>query len=89
MPYLTEEMFPLLKDLVDATIQVSEEDTIRTVSDLAVHQKIIAEPSGALAIAAARAVPVTERGVSACIVTGGSIDPGLLSRILAGRTEPD
>lgn len=74
VPYITEEMFPLLKELVDESVLVSEKDVKAKVRRLALGNKIIAEPSGALATAAARAVDSKRRGLSVCLVTGGSID---------------
>jgi threonine dehydratase len=44
----------------------------------------VAEPSGALALAAALARPPDRRGPAVCLVTGGSIDPEILAAILAG-----
>jgi threonine dehydratase len=55
------------------------------VRRLALQDKIVAEPSGALALAAALMVPAERRGTSACLVTGGSIDPEKLVAILAGN----
>ena len=49
---------------------------------MAVGNKIIAEPSGALAAAAALAIPEPKRGRSVCLITGGSIDAGKLAAIL-------
>ena len=83
VPYLTPEIFPLLRQLVDETVLVPEEEVAQTIRDLAFHQKVVAEPSGALALAAARRIAPADRGRSACIVTGGSIDPRLLCRILS------
>ncbi len=82
VPYITQEMFPLLRDLADETALVSEADVRRTVRRLAIDSKLVAEPSGALALAAALAMPVEKRGRSVCIVTGGSIDSEKLAAIL-------
>ena len=82
VPYITQEMFPLLRELVDDAILVSDDEVRATVYRLAVRQKMVAEPSGALALAAALSTPPEERGTTACIVTGGSIDPDALAAIL-------
>lgn len=74
VPYLTDEMFPLLKELVDDTVLVSEDETRATIRLLALHHKMIVEGAGALATAAAIKVPVEERGLSVAVVTGGGID---------------
>ena len=82
VPYMTEEMFPLLRELADGTRLVSEDDVITTIRDLAVRNKLVVEGSGALAVAAAAATPVSERGRSVAIVTGGSLDAAKLATIL-------
>ena len=75
-------MFPLLRDLVDDTVLVSEDAVKAAMRRLVTANKMIAEPSGALTLAAALAIPVEKRGLSVCIVTGGSIDPRKLTAIL-------
>jgi len=84
VPYITLEMFGLLRDLVDDIVLVSEDDVRAAVRRLALREKIVAEPSGALALAAALATPAAERGPTVCIVTGGSIDAATLAGILSG-----
>lgn len=83
VPYMTEEMFPLLQELVSEAVLVSEEDAKASVRALARHDKLVAEGSGALAVAAALATPFEARGRSVAIVTGGSIDARKLAAILA------
>ncbi len=82
VPYITEEMFPLLRDLVDDAVLVSDDAVKASMRRLATANKMIAEPSGALALAAALAIPDEKRGLSVCIVTGGSIDP---RKLVAGN----
>lgn len=82
VPYITDEMFPLLHSIVDRVALVSDETVRATVKQLAVGNKIVAEPSGALATAAAWATPELERGKSVCLITGGSIDVRKLVTIL-------
>jgi len=82
VPYMTTEMFPLIRDLADGAVLVSEEDVKATIRFLASRCHLIAEGAAALAVAAARATPVAERGKSVCLVTGGSIDPDKLATIL-------
>ena len=65
VPYLTEELYPALASLVDRTVLVPDEDTLATSRDLLVRQKIVTEPSGALATAAVRMVPVAKSAASA------------------------
>jgi threonine dehydratase len=83
VPYITGEMFPLLRELSSRVVLVSEEEVKSAVKALALWNKVVAEPSGALSVAAARAIPVAQRGKTVALVTGGSIDAAKLSGILA------
>lgn len=82
VPYITGEMFPLLRELVSTTHLVSEREVKATIRSLALHAKLVVEGSGALALAAALATPPERRGKSVCLLTGGSIDPDKLAAIL-------
>ncbi len=84
VPYITEEMFPLLRELTAEVRLVSEANVSAAVRNLALANKIVAEPSGALALAAALEMPPAARGKTVCIVTGGSLDAGKLAHILTG-----
>jgi len=89
VPYMTEEMFPLLKEIADGTCLVSEPNVKGMVRRLALDQKIVAEPSGALALVAALGESPARRGLSVAIVTGGSIDAAKLAAILVDETLPN
>lgn len=82
VPYMTDEMFPLLSGLADESVLVSERDVRRAIKHLALHNKVVAEGAGALALAAAAAIPVERRGTSVCVLSGGSLDANLLADIL-------
>jgi threonine dehydratase len=82
VPYITDEMFPLLNELIDDVLLVSERSVRVAIRSLLWHNKMLAEPAGALALAAALQMPPTDRGKSACLVTGGSIGVDLLMEIL-------
>jgi threonine dehydratase len=84
VPYITEEMFPLLRSLVDEVVLVEDEETRAAMRSLALDDKLVAEPSGAIALAAARKRRRARRArdVEACVVSGGSVDPGLLADVL-------
>jgi threonine dehydratase len=85
VPYITDEMFPLLRDLADDVALVSEEEVRAAIRLLAAGNHVIAEGSGALATAAAMKSPPEKRGLSVCLVTGGSIDTAKLAEILSER----
>ena len=86
VPYVTEEVFPILREVVDDVVLVSDETVKQTLRRLALRNRMIVEPSGALAVAAALAMPAAERGLTVCVVTGGSIDTEMLLEILTRDT---
>jgi threonine dehydratase len=85
VPYMTEEVFALLRDLVDEVVLVAEDDVRATIRRLALGNRIIVEGSAALPVAAALATAPERRGRTVCVVTGGSIDTERLVEILAER----
>ena len=82
VPYMTEAMFPVLRDLVDDAMVVPESEVAAAVRSLALNDNLVAEGAGALALAAALRVDPETRGTSVAPVTGGSIDPSKLVQIL-------
>jgi threonine dehydratase len=85
VPLVVPEVFDILKDIVDDVVLVSDDDVKRTIKRLALRNKIVTEGAGALATTAAINTPVTQRGKSVAIVTGGSVDPDFLAAILTDR----
>jgi threonine dehydratase len=83
VPYITDEMFPLLETVVDEVALVPERTVAATIKQLALGNRIIVEGSGALSVAAALATPHDRRGRTVCLVTGGSIDTDKLVEILS------
>jgi threonine dehydratase len=75
---------------VDDMVAVSEAEILGTVRDIASHARLVAEPSGAVAVAAARVgrggadVSATRR---VAIVSGGNVDPGLLARVFGAALD--
>jgi len=63
-------------------VLVSDDSVKDTVKRLALGNRIVVEPSGALSVAAALATPGQERGRTVCVITGGSIDTHKLLSIL-------
>jgi len=82
VPYITDELFPLLNELIDDVILVSERSVRLAIRSMLLGNKMLSEPSGALALAAAQKMAPSQRGKSACLVTGGSISFDLLLEIL-------
>lgn len=86
VPYITDEMYPILRRVVDEVMLVSEETVRATIRRLALGNRMVVEGSAALSVAAALDTPVKRRGRAVCLITGGSIDVGKLVAIL-GREE--
>ena len=83
MPIIVDEMLPLLRDVIDDVVLVIETEVKEAIRSLAMRNKVVAEGSGALALAAASKADVEERGDAVCIVSGGSIDSSLIGEILS------
>jgi threonine dehydratase len=67
-----------ISKLVDDVITVSEDEILAAVADLARRARLIAEPSGAVAVAAQ-----AKLGGGVAVVSGGNIDPALLAQLSA------
>jgi threonine dehydratase len=81
-PVITDEMFPMLRRLVDDVVLVTEEQVMAAMRRLAFGNKVVTEGAGAASVAAALATPESERGISVCIVSGGSVDRSLFARVI-------
>jgi threonine dehydratase len=71
--------------LIDGAFVVPLADAAAAVRLLAERMRVIAEGAGALGVAAAVAGEAGS-GKVVCIVSGGNIDPGVFSRIVAGES---
>lgn len=78
----SELTFAHLRRVLDDLITVSENDIRSAVRDLALRAHLIAEPSGAVALAAYRATALP--GKTVVVLSGGNVEPTLLTEILAG-----
>lgn len=78
----SELTFAHLQRVLDGIITVSEKEIRSAVRELAYKAHLVAEPSGAVALAAYRQ-GTTPPGRTVMIVSGGNIEPQLLSQILA------
>lgn len=72
--------------LVDEIVTVSEDEIAECVGWLARESHLVVEPSGAVAVAAARARHTlnTDSGYVVAMLSGGNVAPERLSQILAG-----
>lgn len=78
----SDKLLRLIEETIDEVVLVSEDQIKEAIRYLAVENKLVAEGSGAMSLAAALYTPVEERGKSVCVLTGGSIDPEKLAKIL-------
>ena len=71
--------------LVDDVVTVTDDEIREAMRMLAREAKLVAEPSGAAALAGAlRLAPPGSAGIHVAIVSGGNVDTRLLSEVLAG-----
>jgi threonine dehydratase len=76
-------MWPRVRPLVDAAVAIPVPQVAAAIRTLAERARVIAEGAGALATAAALSGQAGP-GKVVCVVSGGNLDLGLLSRILNG-----
>jgi len=89
-----ELTFPHIKALVDDIVTVSEQELLEAVRRLAREGRLVAEPGGAVAVAAALFRDSAELGLSSgataspvvAVLSGGNIDPTLLAELLGGSS---
>jgi len=79
----SELTFAHLQKVLDELITVSENDIRAAVREIALRAHLMAEPSGATALAAYRSRE-TPPGPTVVVVSGGNVEPALLAEILAG-----
>jgi threo-3-hydroxy-L-aspartate ammonia-lyase len=87
-----ELTFPHIEALVDDIVTVSEAELLEGVRRLALQGRLVAEPGGAVAVAAALFRDRAELGLIpdgtaaplVAVLSGGNIDPTLLTEILGG-----
>ncbi len=80
-PVVGEITFPIIQATVDEIVTVDEDDILAAVGTLARRAHLVAEPSGALSVAAYLAEP-GKYGRAVAVLSGGNIDPPLLARAL-------
>lgn len=78
----TGNVLELVMEVIDEIVLVSEDEIKDAIRYLALENKLVAEGSGAMSLAAALKTDESERGNTVCILTGGSIDADKLTKIL-------
>ena len=77
-----EITFPILRRLCGPGIAVTDAQALDAVAAAARHLRLVVEPGGAVALAAALASPGD--GPVIAVASGGNVDPGVLARALGG-----
>jgi threonine dehydratase len=73
--------FAHVQAFIDEVVTIDDEAIAGAVAWLFRHARLVAEPSGAAAVAAALARPVQPATVA--VVSGGNVDPGAFARYIA------
>ncbi|HET7173090.1 MAG TPA: threonine/serine dehydratase [Nocardioidaceae bacterium] len=74
-----------IRAYVDDVVTVTEEQIRAAMRAVALDAKVVAEPSGAVAVAGALAHgQLGAGGPAVAVVSGGNVDPALLAEVLAG-----
>ena len=81
-PVITHNMYPMLRELIDEVVVVSEDEVKSAMGRLAMNDKLVTEGAGAASVAAALKTPRAIRETSVCIVSGGSVDPVVLGEVI-------
>jgi threonine dehydratase len=74
--------FPLVRDLVDDVVTVTEDELSSALLLCLERAKLVVEPAGASPVAALLAAPEAYEGPVVAVLSGGNVDPLLLQRTL-------
>lgn len=74
---------PLLQRLAGPGLTVTDDQALQAMAAAFTHLRLVAEPGGAVALAAALFSPDLPETVI-CTISGGNVDPDLFARALAG-----
>jgi threonine dehydratase len=78
-----ERTLPLIRQNVDDVVTVSDESIAEAVVLLMERAKTVAEPAGAVALAALLSGAVEAHGRNTCaVISGGNVDPSMMDRLL-------
>jgi threonine dehydratase len=82
VPFTTDQMYPLLREVIDEVVIASEAEVRDAIRLLYLRHGLAVEGAGALSVAAALRDKSTKAIQGVCLVTGGSIEPELLKEIV-------
>jgi threonine dehydratase len=78
-----ERTLPIIRQHVDEVVTVSDEAIAETVVLLMERAKTVAEPAGAVALAALLSGAINPHNRESCaVISGGNVDPNLMDRLL-------
>jgi threonine dehydratase len=81
--------FPILRRLAGPGLVVSDAEALAALALAFAHLRIVLEPGGAVALAAALFRPDAIDGDAViAVASGGNVDPALFARAIAGRQGP-
>lgn len=81
-----EYMWPVLRARLDGALSVSDDELRRAIVHMAKEPHVVAEGAGAAGLAAAWRHREDLETPIVCVVSGGNVDPALLSTFLSGTT---
>lgn len=84
-PFVLPEMFQLASQLLNGSLVTTLDDIAAAIKLIAERNRVIAEGAGAASVAAALAGQAGT-GKVVCVISGGNIDAGKLTKILQGQT---
>lgn len=80
---LGELTFPIIRELVEDIVRVTDDELVDAMRSLAHTCKLVVEPTGALALAAARTLAPTMPGARVgVILSGGNVDLGRYAQLI-------
>lgn len=85
-PMPGELTFPVLQALAGPGFAVSDEAVLRAMQVAMMRLKLVVEPGGAVALAAALEGKDLTGDAVICVLSGGNVDEGLLQQALQGST---
>jgi threonine dehydratase len=85
-PTVLDEMWPLVRELVNGTVVSSVDDVASAIRRLFDGNRVVAEGAGAISVAGALC-GIPDAGKTVCVVSGGNIDRKDMIGILQGRID--
>jgi len=87
-----ELTFPHIQEFVDDIVTVTEDEILRAIRRLALEARLVGEPGGVVAVAACLfrsaadlGLAVNDGGPVVAVLSGGNVDPALLTGVLSGE----